>query len=83
MVNNWQVYWTYGEIVLNFELKTIDPNNTELVLENELSPEGAEKAFNLFFKAFRNLYNQPNWELSLDTCKEILTVSNNLLSSKK
>lgn len=71
-VMNWQVYWFYAEVVLNFALN--DENN-------ELSKESAEKYFVLLQKAFRNLYNKQNWEMTIETCKEILNFSTTILSS--
>lgn len=81
VVNDWQVYWYYAEIVLS--LATVssgeDCNSNEIELDNQ----SAEKYFGLLLKAFRNLYNQNNWELSVDKCREVVYNSTEILKSKK
>jgi hypothetical protein len=47
-----------------------------------MNTESADKYFTLLLKAFRNLYNTPSWELSVDTCKEMLSTTIKILASK-
>ena len=76
-VNNWKIYWYYAEIVLSFG--QLDEQNNTI----SLSKESADKYFTLLQKAFRNLYNQNNWELSVETCKEVILQSTIILNSKR
>lgn len=78
VVTEWQVYWNYAEIV-RFISQTDDSNNNTSI---ELNQESSEKYFSLLLKSFRNLINKPNWELSVDSCKEVLDISIDVLSSK-
>ncbi|RMZ94282.1 tetratricopeptide repeat 27 [Brachionus plicatilis] len=76
VVTDWQVYWSYAEIV-RFISQTDDTNNNMSV---ELNHESSEKYFSLLLKAFRNLINKANWELSLESCKEVLNKTIDVLS---
>jgi hypothetical protein len=80
VVGDWQVYWHYADIVLNFAQIDDTNNNFSPV---ELNDEKVEKYFSLLQKAFRNLYNQSNWELSVDKCKEMIDYSTQLLTSRR
>lgn len=73
---NWQIYWYYAQVVLHSS--QVDDNLNKI----ELNKESAEKYFGLLFKSFRSLYNKPNWELAVDSCREIITHSTNVLTSK-
>ncbi len=73
-LNNWKIFWYYAEIVMQFGMK-----NEKDMSPIELSPEIAEKSLNLFYKAFRVLYNTPTWDVSVESCDEILSVSIELL----
>lgn len=77
--NEWKVYWFYADIVLNLSTNHNDDanNNDNIKLDEPL----AEKYFGLLQKAFRNLYNQTNWELSVEKCKEMVDYSTQLLTS--
>ncbi len=77
-MNNWQIYWFYSEIVFIFG--QLDESNN--FSQKELDKETADKAFSLLQKAFRNLYNQPNWEQSIEACSEVITYSTKILSSE-
>ena len=77
VVNNWKVYWYYAEIVLTFG--QLDDQNNKI----SLSKESADKYFGLLQKAFRNLYNQSSWELSVDTCREVIYYSTLILRSNQ
>lgn len=69
-VSEWQVYWYYAEIVLALA----DEQNS-----GAIDQQTAEKYFGLVQKAFRNLYNQNNWEMSVDKCKEVVKYSTEIL----
>ena len=75
-MNNWKIYWYYAEIVLQMGLV-----NESDSTPRDLSPEQAEKVLNLFYKSFRILYNSPNWDVSFETCDEMLSASIELLTS--
>ena len=75
VVNNWKIYWYYAEIVLVFG--QLDEQNNKI----SLSKESADKYFGLLQKAFRNLYNQNNWETTVETCKEVINQSTEILKS--
>ena len=75
VVNNWKIYWYYAEIVLTFG--QLDEQNNKI----SLSKESADKYFSLLQKAFRNLYNQNNWETTVETCKEVIKQSSEILKS--
>ena len=75
---NWMFYWYFADIVLN--LAQIDDINNN-ISKIPLSKEAADKYFSLLFKAFRNLYNQPNWELGVDSCREVIEHSILVLES--
>lgn len=73
--NNWKFYWYYAEIILQFGI------TNEIDFETiEITPENADKALNLFYKSFRLIYNAPNWDVSVETCDEILTVASQLIT---
>ena len=74
-MSDWKVYWYYAEIVLSFGQR--DDQNNQI----EPTKETADKYFTLIQKAFRNLYNQPSWELTVESCKEMVTNSAQILSS--
>ncbi len=57
-----------------------DTNNN--LSKVELNKESAEKYFGLLMKAFRNLYNQQNWEVRVDSCREVIDYSTQVLASK-
>lgn len=78
VVTEWQVYWNYAEIV-RFISQTDDSNNNMFV---QLNNESSEKYFSLLLKAFRNLINKANWELSVDSCKEVLDKTIDVLKSE-
>lgn len=85
MVNNWKIYWYYADIVLSLsqiEEKSSKENGCEFE-KVSLSDEAAEKTFSLYQKAFRNLYQQPNWELAFESCNEIVSTTNDLLNSER
>ncbi len=48
----------------------------------DMTNENAEKALGLFYKAFRILYNSPNWDVSIESCEEIISIASELLASK-
>ena len=73
---NWMIYWYYAEVVLHSS--QVDDNLNKI----ELTKESAEKYFSLLLKSFRSLYNKPNWELAVDSCREIITHCTNVLTSK-
>ena len=73
------MFWYYAEIVIN--LGRVEETNIELK-KVELLREDAEKAFGLYQKAFRNLYNQPGWEVAVDSCRTVIVYATQLLSSK-
>ena len=75
VVNNWKVYWYYADIVLTFG--QLDEQNNKICL----SSQAADKYFGLLQKAFRNLYNQNSWEMSVDSCKEVIYHSTQILAS--
>ena len=79
VVNNWKVYWYYGEIVLH--LSQVDENESKELVKVELNNDSATKFFTLYQKAFRNLYNQLNWEMTLEGCDEMVTVTIDIISS--
>jgi len=72
VVANWKIYWYYGDICLCFSLAENKSSLTE---------EDADKVFNLYLKGFRNLYNQQNWELTIESCDEVLTTSIEIILS--
>ena len=69
---NWKIYWYYGDVCLYFSLAENKSSLTE---------EEADKVFNLYLKGFRNLYNQQNWELTIESCDEVLTTSIEIILS--
>jgi len=69
-LTNWKIFWYYAEIVLQFGMV-----NEKDMSPIELSKENAEKSLNMFYKAFRVLYNTPTWDVSVESCDEILSVS--------
>jgi hypothetical protein len=75
-MNNWKIYWYYGQIVLQFG--QLDEKDFRPI---ELNSEQAEKGLNLLYKSFRVLYNTPNWDVSVESCEEILSMSSELLMS--
>jgi hypothetical protein len=78
VVSNWKVYWYYADVVL-FLSQIDDANNNFNKID--LNDQSAGKYFGLLQKAFRNLYNQSNWELSVEKCKETIEYSTELLKS--
>jgi tetratricopeptide (TPR) repeat protein len=80
IVNNWQIYWYYAEVTLHFSTHTFDSKTNEIVV-NDLSEESGHKVFALLQKSFRNLYNQPNWEMTLESCEEVLITAEEILLS--
>jgi hypothetical protein len=78
-VSEWQVFWCYAEIVVNFG--QLEEMTSGEMVKVELRRDDADKAFSLYQKAFRNLYNQPNWELVVDSCRTVIVHAVKLLSS--
>lgn len=72
VVNDWQVYWYYADVVLSLADRTDG---------DAIDQQSAEKYFGLILKSFRSLYNQSNWELSADKCKEVVARSAEILKS--
>lgn len=85
VVNDWQVYWNYAEIFCYLSIAEKSTSNGENCNMNqvEFDVQSAEKYFTLLLKAFRNLYNQSNWELSVERCKEVINYSIEILKSLK
>lgn len=82
VVNEWQVYNYYADTVLAFSTISNETTNGDLNSNQvELDQQAAEKYFSLLLKAFRNLYNQNNWELTVDKCKEVINNSTEILKS--
>ena len=76
---NWQIYWFYADVVLHLAQVDDTNNNLNHVV---LSKESADKYFGLLFKAFRNLYNQTNWEMTKDSCVEVIDHTTQVLARK-
>jgi hypothetical protein len=57
-------------------------NEEKTLTPVDITPETVDKALGYFYKSFKILYNQPNWDITVDSCDEILSVSTDLLTSK-
>lgn len=75
VVNESKIYWYYAKIVFYFG--QLDDQDISKCIE--LSNENADKAFTLLQKSLRCLINQPNWELEVEKCKEIIDLSIKIL----
>ena len=80
VVNNWKVYWYYGEVALH--LSQVTENEAKELVKVDLDNDAAIKSFTLYQKALRNLYNQANWDVNLEGCDEMVSVAIDILSSK-
>lgn len=77
VVNDWQVYWYYADVVLSLAQRTDASDEVKRALDSQ----SAEKYFGLMLKAFRNLQNQNNWDMSVEKCKEVIKYSTEILKS--
>jgi tetratricopeptide (TPR) repeat protein len=75
IVNESKIYWYYARIVFHFG--QINDQDTKETIE--LSHENADKAFTLLQKSLRCLINEPNWELEVVKCREIIELSIKIL----